>query len=466
MRYFRSLHLPSTRFAAATALAVLALVVAACSSIELAGGMPKDAMADATATGADDQDLSGREIVQLASLPSTRPPLLGSATSRSLTAPVEAPAAAAVPRTGDNLFDVVTVFWGTDRVVPAAAAALADDRTARRDKPTVTGSIPKASMPTAGRADRLTLGRARVTVPRIARSKGKILRPRQVTFLNVSLYSENEDPRKHFTIGDLETLGDAAFVRAAQEHGAKAERFKDQAFVFVHGYNVTFENALYRTAQLAYDLEFDGVPYLYSWPSKGEESGYLYDRDSADRARGYFLSFLRKVASETKAKKVHIIAHSMGTRPLLEALRTDEGRLARRLHIGEVILAAPDIDADIFREIAKTVAGAAGGFTLYASSNDRALKASKAIAGGKPRAGDVPAGGPIVVAGVDTIDITEAGPDSIVALNHTTYAERSHVLADMWLLLKEGVHPPDKRFAVYHAATVAGGSTYWKYLKN
>lgn len=443
----------------------MALVVAACSSIELAGGTPKDAMAEAKAAAADDQDLSGREIVQLAALPSASSPLLGSAASRSVTAPVEAPPAAAVPRTGDNLFDVVTVFWGTDRVVPPAPA-LAEDRSVRKDKPTVTGSIPKASMPTAGRADRLTLGRARVTIPRIARSKGKILRPRQVAFLNVSLYSESEDPRKHFTIGDFEALGDAAFVRAAQEHGAKAERFKDQAFVFVHGYNVTFENALYRTAQLAYDLEFDGVPYLYSWPSKGEESGYLYDRDSADRARGYFLTFLRKVASETKAKKIHIIAHSMGTRPLLEALRTDEGRLARRLHIGEVILAAPDIDADIFREIAKTVAGAAGGFTLYASSNDRALKASKAIAGGKPRAGDVTAGGPIVVAGVDTIDITEAGPDSIVALNHTTYAERSHVLADIWLLLKEGVHPPDKRFAVFHAETAAGGSTYWKYLKN
>ncbi len=208
---------------------------------------------------------------------------------------------------------------------------------------------------------------------------------------------------------------------------------------------LTFEHALHRTAQLAYDLEFDGVPYLYSWPSKGEESGYLYDRDSADRARTYFLQFLGKIAHETKAKKIHIIAHSMGTRPLLEALRTDHGRTARQLRIGEVILAAPDIDADVFRDIAMTIAGAAQGMTLYASANDRALKASKAIAGGKPRAGDVPASGPVVTPGIETVDITEAGPDSIMGLNHTTYAERSHVLSDMWLLLKEGVHRAAER---------------------
>lgn len=442
-------------------LAVVAgALVAACAGLPISGGAPSAELAGAE-LAADDPELAGKEILSLGAVAS--PPR-----TRSLAAAAIGPAAkdkeaapAAVAKTAENLFDVVTVLWGTDRRLPPAAG-----KPMVKGEPIVTGALPKPVLPGFERGDRLSLGRAHVTIPRTARSKGHILRPRQVTFLNVSLYSETEDPRKHFTIGDFEALDPAQFVRTASEHGGKGQRFKDQAFVFVHGYNTTFEHALYRTAQLAYDLEFDGVPYLYSWPSKGEESGYLYDRDSADRARTYFLQFLGKIAHETKAKKIHIIAHSMGTRPLLEALRTDHGRTARQLRIGEVILAAPDIDADVFRDIAKTITGAAQGMTLYASGNDRALKASKAIAGGKPRAGDVPASGPLVMPGIDTVDITDAGPDSIMALNHSTYAERSHVLSDMWLLLKEGVHPPDKRFAVFREVVRDNGDTYWKYARN
>ncbi len=37
----------------------------------------------------------------------------------------------------------------------------------------------------------------------------------------------------------------------------------------MHGYNTSFDNALYRTAQIAYDLDFDGATFLYSWPSGG-----------------------------------------------------------------------------------------------------------------------------------------------------------------------------------------------------
>lgn len=458
----------------AVAAAALAVALAGCAGVPLEGGTPAAQVADTPDERALQRELRGKEIIDLgtgapvgrtlalaaASLgPTPRSAIPSDAEAAGKAS--QAGAAAAAAHTADNLFDVVTVLWGTDRQLPPPAG-----KPLVKGQPIVTGSVSKAAFPGAERSDRLTVGRSHVTIPRTARTKGKILRPRQVTFLNYTLYSEAEDPRKHFTIADLETLDPGAFIQAANEEGAKGRRFKDQAFVFVHGYNVTFEQALYRTAQLAHDLEFDGVPYLYSWPSKGEESGYLYDRDSADRARTYFLEFLGRIALETHAKKVHIIAHSMGTRPLLEALRTQKGQLARKLKIGEVILAAPDIDADVFRDIARTIEGAAEGMTLYASANDRALKASKVLSGGKPRAGDVPAGGPLIAPGIDTVDITDAGPDSIMGLNHTTYAERNHVLSDMWLLLKEGVHPPDKRFAVFRPVTLADGETYWKYFRN
>jgi esterase/lipase superfamily enzyme len=76
------------------------------------------------------------------------------------------------------------------------------------------------------------------------------------------------------------------FVRESDAQLAKAVRYRDQVFIFVHGFNTSFDDALYRTAQLAYDMEFDGVPYLFSWPSMASATEYLYDRDSADGSHG------------------------------------------------------------------------------------------------------------------------------------------------------------------------------------
>ena len=371
-------------------------------------------------------------------------------------------------------FDVVPVFWGTDRKVPYGSARPALISQLKQPAPApgttgsiVTGSIDKGGLPGAERGDRLIVGRSMVTVPRVAREKGAILRPRQYALLNITFYSEDEDPRRHFTVGSFEPLDPLTFARLGNEHLAKASRNPGQAFIFVHGYNTSFPDALYRTAQLAYDLEFDGVPYLYSWPSKAEIGGYEYDGDSADRARRYFLDFLKLVARDTRATRIHLIAHSLGTRPLLEALKSagPPAAIAKRLRIDQLILAAPDIDRDLFVEIARSIKGVSRGTTLYAANNDKALLASRKLHGDIPRAGDVPPPGPIVVAGIDTIDISAAGTDSFLSLNHNTYVEGGHVLADVRALLREGVRPPDKRFPAYRAMPSASG-TWWRYVKN
>jgi esterase/lipase superfamily enzyme len=415
---------------------------------------------------------AGRATVQTAFRPVIADPLRSPTRSIApMTRGVAASVAhAAVPKTDQNAFDVVPVFWGTDRKLPVANA---NARVARRPVTDTgrieTGSVDKVVLPGADRGDDLKLGRAYVTIPKVAREKGKILRPWQFTFLNVTLYSQSEDPNKHFTLGSFEVMDKAAFTREADKQLARSQRFKDQAFVFVHGFNNTFEDALYRTAQLAHDMEFDGTAYMYSWPSKGSETAYLYDRDSADRARRFFRTFLEIIAEETKAKKVHIIAHSLGNRPLLEVLRATGGGpnpLAAQLKLDQIVLAAPDIDRDLFVEIARQVTGVARGATLYASSKDRALQLSKKIAGGEPRAGDVPNGTPVIVPGVDSIDISAAGDDGWLTVNHATYAEGSHMLSDLKLLLHDGTRPPDRRFAVYQRQTVEGVGNFWRYVRN
>ena len=111
--------------------------------------------------------------------------------------------------------------------------------------------------------------------------------------------------------------------------------------------------------------------------------------------------------------------------------------------INEVILAAPDVDADNFANVAQRIEGIAKGVTLYAASNDRALIVSRNF-WRNPRAGDVPAAGPLIVPGIETIDVTAASTDSF-ALNHSGYAENNDLLQDIGKLILSGLRPPDQR---------------------
>jgi esterase/lipase superfamily enzyme len=128
-----------------------------------------------------------------------------------------------------------------------------------------------------------------------------------------------------------------------------------------------------------------------------------------------------------------------------------------------VILAAPDVDRDAFENIAQEITGVSRGVTVLAASNDRALDISRRFWGGVPRAGDVPAGGPVIVQGVDTIDIT-AVSTLIFALNHSGYAETTPLLSDMQLLIQTGERPPDKRVPILERVKTSKGD-YWRYPK-
>ena len=451
----------------ATPVAVSDPLVAGRERVEATEAVPYSiAMSDPGRATRLLMDLPGpmpaRQAVALAgSVPETKP----------ATRSILAKSAAAVPQppqTKENLFDVVTVLWGTDRKVEAKAIGPAISQGSA--DPVVTSSTGPDStityaLPTAERGDKLSTGAAVITVPRAAREAGTISRPRQYTFLNVRYYSEAENPEKHFTIASLRLLDAGALTTRANGLLEKSARFKDQALVFVHGYNTSFDDALYRAAQIAHDLEFDGLAAMYSWPSRGTYVDYSYDLNSAARAQTYFIEFLSKIAKETRAKRVHIIAHSMGNRPLIEALRTLQlgGDRVVRSKIGQVVFAAPDVDRDLFAEItAKLNFGA--GRTLYASNQDKALILSRQ-ADGVPRAGDVPAGGPLVLNGLDSIDISAASTKWLLSVNHNAYAERSHILKDIQLLMDKGTRPPDVRFPLYKVAETKDGR-YWKYTPN
>ncbi len=230
-------------------------------------------------------------------------------------------------------------------------------------------------------------------------------------------------------------------------------------FVFVHGYNVTFEDAARRTAQIAYDLKFDGAPVLYSWPSQGGLLQYAVDETNVAWTVPHLKQFLTEVAQRAGADQVHLIAHSMGNRALTEALR-DLAFLPddARPKFSEVLLTAPDIDADVFKsDIAPAVVKTAKRVTLYASSNDEALAISKTLHG-YPRAGD---GGRelVVVNGLETIDVSEVDTSF---LGHSYYGDSDSVLSDMCEIICES-KPADVRSKLKSA--LLGAQKYWVFRR-
>jgi esterase/lipase superfamily enzyme len=338
-------------------------------------------------------------------------------------------------------WDIVPVFYGTDR------------STVANDKRLDYGS---------GRGRRLELGRALVTVPKLHKVPA-IERPWaiRIPYLNVTLYEEAEDPKSHFTMKEINTLTQDEFLALVRERLAASKTYKDHAFIFIHGYNTSFDYAIYRTAQIAYDLKFDGAPFAYSWPSGGGLASYTYDRESSGQAEPFLKEFMELVIKQTGAKSVSVIAHSMGNQPALQVLKDLRAAKPEGVIISQIILAAPDVDRDNFENIARDIQGLANGVTLYAASNDRALMVSRNFYGGVPRAGDVPPTGPLVLPGVDTIDVTAASMDSL-GLNHSGYAENNALLGDIGLLIQSGVRPPGTRTPTLEQIATDKGP-YWRY---
>jgi esterase/lipase superfamily enzyme len=366
--------------------------------------------------------------------------------TRGLAAPPRAPepVGSGAPATAPTDWDIVPVFYGTDRN--------------RRD-------LPKRIAYGSDRAHKLELGRALVTVPK-AHQVPNIERPWaiKVPYLDVTLYQEDEDPKKHFTVQDLKQMSQAEMIALVKARLAASGTFKDQALVFIHGYNNGFDDGLFRAAQIAYDLKYDGAPFLYSWPSGSGFTSYPYDRESAAQAEQYLSQFLQIVLNDTGAKSVSIIAHSMGNQPLLQVLRDLKRTNPGVAKISQIILAAPDVDRDAFAYLATQIQGVSTGITMYASANDVALSYSRRFAGGVPRAGDIAQGfGPAVVDGIDTIDISALSGDYL-ALNHSNYAERTELLHDIELVLKTGQRPPDQRLSSLKKVKVENSDTYyWRY---
>ena len=163
-----------------------------------------------------------------------------------------------------------------------------------------------------------------------------------------------------------------------------------RVLIFVHGYNVRFADAVFRLAQITNDLPVTAAPVLFSWASGGEVLGYNYDKESATSARDPFETLLTETIKSERVSRITILAHSMGSWVTMETLRQmtiRNGRLSPK--IADVILAAPDLDIDVFEQHVLTLGADRPHFTFIVSADDRALSLSKMLARGEQRLGSI-----------------------------------------------------------------------------
>lgn len=302
-------------------------------------------------------------------------------------------------------YEEVNVFYGTDR-----------------QKAGTTNYTRLRSNPAE-----LHLGTCVVSIPR-THKKGKVERPTIWTF------SFEEDPNKHVVLQEVQEQTKHEFIRSLRDKSRDG-----QVLVYIHGYNVTFEAAARQAAQLAYDLDekLSIVPVFFSWPSRGKYLAYLADLASVQYSKPHLKDFLEMIANHSGAKTVHVIAHSMGSEALrfaLEGIRSCVEKPAFR----DIVLAAPDIDADVFKnQIAPWLKTKAVKTTLYCSRTDKALWSSKLF-----RLINAAGYDPIVLDGIDTIDASGTGTSF---MKHSYYSDSIPMLSDLYYLFLSGLGPDQRK---------------------
>ncbi|TBH52783.1 alpha/beta hydrolase [Rhizobium leguminosarum] len=228
------------------------------------------------------------------------------------------------------------------------------------------------------------------------------------------------------------------FIDALNAELSKRPVGSRKVLLFIHGYNTMFAEGLYRLTQVVHDSRAPGVPVLFTWASRGKVAQYVYDTNSATAARDDLDRTIRLIFA-SHAEQVNILAHSMGNWVTVEALRQIKisGRLPPMRKLGVVVLAAPDIDIDVFKSQMRSFGKPNKPFYIIVSKDDKALRASNFIAGGQSRLGADENTAELAQLGAIVVDMTDVkGNDSA---NHGKFAELAELGPQLPSVLAGGI---------------------------
>jgi len=274
---------------------------------------------------------------------------------------------------------------------------------------------PNANVFTAGRSMELNYARFTLSIPPTHRAS------------NIEWPAAKPNPATDFVVTDQSVLSQPAFLQDVGRNGAHGSSAKRHTVgIFVHGYNYNFQESLFRLAQMAADADIESTPILFAWPSQGSITGYVADREAVTYSRDYLAALLVSLGQLKNGDDVLLFGHSMGSFLIMESLR--QLKLQGRTDILSklrVVLAAPDIDADVFRTQLQVIGKMVTPITMLVSKDDRALSASSLLDGDHPRVGRLDINDPTIrdsaiKNGVRIIDITSLKATD--AFRHDRYA--------------------------------------------
>ncbi|MBA4338765.1 MAG: hypothetical protein C0421_07970 [Hyphomonas sp.] len=295
-------------------------------------------------------------------------------------------------------------------------------------------------------ADPLSWGEARVSVPN-RRAAGKIQRPWSIAGLSLPA-----NARQHFILEGCELLSKTALIERLRMNETGT------GFLFVHGYNTSFDAGLFRTAQIAADLEIDGQVFHYAWPSAGRPWKYDFDADNILASVSPFKRFIKTLIEEGGITQLNVVAHSKGNQLVLNAF-ADLAKESVELSARHLVLASPDVAEAPARGWLKEASNLFQTVTLYANAHDRPLLLSMAKASGPRMGALMPDGHPFIepaLANFDTIDAGDVDFDYF-AFNHDAYVDAPILRYDLEALLKRSLRPPNIRSPVIRQARCSRG---------
>jgi esterase/lipase superfamily enzyme len=247
------------------------------------------------------------------------------------------------------------------------------------------------------RQEGVSFGRIDVSVPP-QRRPGTISYPKS---------GAKPDPRTDFLVSAHQSFSRPEDFRADLRRAVAARpRDERDVVLFVHGYNNTFAEGLYRFAQIEHDMKLPGVPIHFSWPSRAQPLAYAADRDSVLFSRDGLTRSIA-LAADSGSGKVILIAHSMGAELMMESLRQlaiagDRRTLDR---IDAVVLLSPDIDVGLFRMQAHAIGRLPQPFIIFTSGRDKALDLSALISAEPVRLGSLTDARPLADLPVTLVDV-------------------------------------------------------------
>jgi esterase/lipase superfamily enzyme len=299
----------------------------------------------------------------------------------------------------------------------------------------------------------LSTGQSSISIP-VTHRTGQLETASNVKLFGLTVFQEPVTTTNHFS-----TLSQELFKPRTPSGGNETEApSAEDVLIYVHGYNTTFDAAIFRTAQLAWDMNYKGIAAAFSWASKGNLADYDYDRESALYSRGHLIEFLRFIKTRYSGR-IHLIGLGQGAIPIMDALATiASDKDSTPSYIDQVILLGPDLDRDMFQKECSLVSNVSRRITIYSSANDPAILVANKLRN-SPRTGSFgPNGAPYLSTCADFIDATQIAGDSVIESNHSTFATSNVIIDDISNLLAKPELRPEQRLPVSRRVQTPDGN--------